>query len=531
MDIVEPIPAQDEIAQHQAAVSTDETKRHFARNTISSIGFVLFNVATSFVMVPFLIAHLGVANYGMIYLATQFATYSQVLTIVVVGTISRFVTYEVSRGNMKSAQGYFNTQFIAILWLIAILLPVTALISYLTPRFLSIPPGQERNTQILFICVNAGFLLAMLSSAFQVSTFVRQRLDIKNSIEIVNQTVRYSTWIILFAVMAPAIWQVGLGLFAGVCVSTVIAWLAFCKLAPELRPRLRGFSTSRFVDMTRMGAWMSAGQMGSMLYFSMDPLIINLALGSTSTGKYGAIAGIAAAFRVLSCTMMGMMAPPAIACCARRDWDGLMRGTERAVRIQSLGMAIMTGLICGLAAPFLTRWLKDPQFADLKLLVWLLIGPMAFHMGMELLFSITYATNRLVGPGLFGIGGGVFRLLLALALIRWTGWGIYGLAVADLVSVSIKNLIFAPLYVRHILNRSVLPLYKAILPAIVVFGVAFGGSWELSQHVNMATYPRLGASGLLFGAALAVLAYRFGLSKDDRRLLRDIMPFGKGGKA
>ncbi|MGB9620479.1 MAG: lipopolysaccharide biosynthesis protein, partial [Armatimonadota bacterium] len=182
----------------QQGISASDSRRHFLRNTITNMVFVVFNVGTSLYMVPYLIAHLGVANYGMVTLANSFVAYTEVLTAAVFGTVFRFAGVHIARRENKQAEEYANTQLVFVAWLTAVLVPVAGLISYLTPRFLNIPPGQTANTQLLFFAVYVAFALTMVSSAFGLGTLASQRFDISNIIEMLNQIVRYSTWIVLF---------------------------------------------------------------------------------------------------------------------------------------------------------------------------------------------------------------------------------------------------------------------------------------------------------------------------------------------
>lgn len=502
--------------------SISSAKTHLARNTLSNVIFFLFNVVTSLYMLPYQIRHLGIGNYGIIFLAIQFVSYTQILSMAIVGAISRFVVLHASKGDNEEARSYLTTQVIAITWLAALLIPAAMLISFLTPRFLNLPSGQAANTQILFFIMYLAFLTSLFTSVFQVSLFVRQRFDLKNLIEIINQIFRYSTWILLFAILTPRIWHIGVGTFAGALVALVASLIVFNKLTPELRPSLKGFDKGKFLEMVKTGAWMTVAQLGWILYIAMDTLIINKILGPTSAGNFATIAGIQTMLRTLSSTMLVLVVPPAVACFARQDWDGLMRGSARALKFTSLSYAILFGIICGLSVPFLTCWL-GPKFAPLSLLTWLMLSHLVLNNAADPLFFINYAMNRVAVPGIATVIGGVIKVGLAITLVKFTSLGLYGIPVADIFCLGMKNLVFAPIYTGKVVGRSPLPLYKALFPSVFIFAATSATALKLTHIFKLTSFFDLLCVGAPVAIVFALITYFIALTDDDRTFFKQVI--------
>ncbi len=159
MDINRQDPSSGQPSGQAPSVSTEDARKHFLGNASSNLLYFLWNIGTSFFMVPYQIRNLGLANYGMVTLALSFTMYTQVLTIVLTTTLFRFVVIHVARGDMREARAYFNTQLIATAWFVALFLPISSVVSYYTPGFLRIPPGQEWNTRILFAAMYLSLLV------------------------------------------------------------------------------------------------------------------------------------------------------------------------------------------------------------------------------------------------------------------------------------------------------------------------------------------------------------------------------------
>lgn len=510
------------VASQIPSVSTQDAKKHFAGNALSNVCFFLFNITTSFFMVPYQKNHLGIANYGTVTLASFIIQYTQVITIVLTNTLYRFVTIHIARGEMDEAHKYFNTQFTAIAWFIGIFFPLGMVISYYSPNLIRLPAGEEWNTRILFMIMYISFLIALIGNPLRVAQFAGQRFDLGNWANIGGQVVRYTTWILVFSVVAPLTWHIGLGVLLESIVVLVASYLIFKRLLPQLKPSLRQFHKRKFADMTKMGAWMAVVQVGSILYLGIDLLIINRLLGPTSTGKYSLILLIAAMLRGLSSTMSGMITPLTVSSYANDDYNTLARQMARAVRLTSLGMGIPLAIICGVAIPFLGWWL-GPECKALYPLVWWLLAHQVVTCGVEPLHSVNLAANKMAVPALLTVAGGVFKVILSIVLVKYTSLGICGVAIAGFCAFMLKHVLFTPWYAAYILKIPSSVFYKPLLPSVIVFGAISLTALKLTQVVDMQRFPQLAASiiALLIVSILGV--FYLAITKEDRAFLSSVM--------
>jgi len=512
----------DQTSIPTTGVTAEEGKRHFARNVLSSIAFFAFNAGTSLYFVPYQIRNLGMVNYGMVTLAQSFPGYLQVVTVVIIGAVGRFVTFEVARKNHDGARAYVNTQMIALVWLLAVLTPVCALFSYFAPSILRIPQGQAGNVQALIFLVLASSLLTLPIGVLRVSTFIRQRFDFNRYLDGLDQAFRYSTWVSLFTLMAPALWHIGTGYMVGTVVSLVGSWILFRKLTPELKIRLHGFDGRKFREMTRMSGWQTIGQIGVMLYLSLDVLIINRMIGPEAVGKYGTVMGLSLMLRGLAAMIGLMMGPMAIAYHARRDYVSMCRASARAVKFQSLVMAIPLGIMCGLSVPFIAWWL-GPKLVLLHVLVWLMLAHLVWNLGITPLFGIATAMNKIAIPGIATIIGGLAHVGLAITLVKYTNLGIYGVAISSGISLTVKNLIFTPIYSGRIMGTSSWPLFKALAPSVIWFAVAAAAGLGAAKFLLLDSFLKLLGTGAALFVVCAVLSYFLTIGRQDRQFASQLV--------
>lgn len=505
------------------APSLSDSKRFFARNTTSQVACFVFNAITSICMVPYVIHNLGMASYGMVTLANQVVNWTQPAATAIIGPLGRFTMLHMAKGENDKARSYFGTQFTAITYAFALLLPIAVLVSYFAPALFAVPHGLEVATRWIFFLTFLGFLLWLFTLTFQVSTYVTQRFYIKNLIEITNQTLRYGTWIVLFAIAVPALWQIGVGYVIGAFAAAAINVIVFRKLTPHLWSKKREFDGARFREVVTLGSWVALGQVGSILYFSCDAAIINRTLGLESVGHFGVVAGLAMMARTVSGNLAGFIGPPVVTQFAQQNLQGITRIVARSIKFVSLMFAITLGVACGVSEPFLQRWI-GPEFGWLSVLMWIMLSHLVFNLGMDSAASVPNAMNRYAPLSIAIVCGGVLKVALAVVFIRFTSWGLVGIAIADVISHTAKNLVFLPFYSGKLLKTSSWSFYRALMPAAVVFPATALSSFWVANRFHLSGYPSLFVAGMSLMLVFSVLAFLTVLNTDDKRFLWEVSP-------
>ena len=513
--------------------STKDAKKHFARNTGASILFFVFNILTSLYFVKFQLHYLHQDGYGIVSTANAFVTYLQALTFALLGTTFRFVTINLARGDREEAEEYAGTHLAVLVYSIAVLLPICAVVSYFTPTLLrKIPASQIANTRILFLLVYVSFMMLLGATPYQLATYLKQRFDIRNLLDMVNQVFRYSTWVVLFAIAVPRLWYIGVGYVIGSTVALVATVVAARRLAPDFRPSIRRFNRRKLFEMMRMGKWVGLDYLGVMLYWSTDIVIIACMLGPASAGRYAVVWYFAAMLRNVVGMMGTVIAPTTVAAYARQDWDTMRINMARAIKFMSLGLALMLGVLCGLNLPFLTWWLRGTDIPAsalpmLSLLMWLMIAHLVVNSALEPINALTLAANKVAVPCIATIISAVLKIALSIILIKSTDLGMVAVAIAGLVTFLLRQLVFGPIYAGRIVSAPSWPIYRALLPGTVVFALVSVPAWWLARNFDLATLPGLVGVGIALFALGAVVTYFAALNDRDRQFLAEVAPWKK----
>lgn len=66
-----------------------------------------------------------------------------------------------------------------------------------------------------------------------------------------------------------------------------------------------------------------------------------------------------------------------------------------------------------------------------------------------------------------------------------------------------------------------------MLPSLLVFVATAAGGWGLSRALELASYPKLLGAGTVLFAAFGVATWFVALNADDKRFIRQFLPFGR----
>ncbi|HTE88556.1 MAG TPA: oligosaccharide flippase family protein [Terriglobales bacterium] len=493
--------------------------RRFALNLVANVGNLGLSVVVGILYVPFLVRHLGPAVYGLIPLISMVTSYMALITYGLDSAVARFLTIALERKDHENANLIFNVSLWGNLALGALLVIPAAFAIAHVDHILRIPPGYEASTRWLFGGAVAAFLLNQVKTPFGISSFCRNRLDLQNLVAAFETLTRVGLVVCLFCLFTPRIEYIGGAILAGTIVSTIgMVWL-WKVLTPSLRISLGKFDWSMFGNLCGTGGWVIISQLGVMLYLNIDLLLANRLFGPEQAGRYAAVLALPTLLRSLAIAVGGIFAPTMYHIYARGDIDGLVVYLNRAIKFLGLVMALSIGLICGFSEPLLRLWL-GPGFSNLAPLLFLMAIHLCINLSMYPLYAVPLAANRVKVPGLVTLAIGVGNLLLALLLAGVFGWGLNGLAAAGAIMLTVRHLLFTPLYGARVLNRSYGTFFRGLFPIVLATLATIGlcrlilSRWAISSWVELGM-SALGVS-LLFVAIVCLL-----LAPAERLALRD----------
>jgi membrane protein EpsK len=510
----------------EATVSTLPTvalarPRRFAINLASNVGQLGLSILVGAWYVPFLVRKLGPAVYGLIPLTSMVTSYMTLVTLGLDSAVARSLTIALERDDHQNANLIFNVSFWGNIALAALLVIPAGLAIANVDHLLRIPTGYEIPTRWLFACTIAAFILNQVKTPFGVSSFSRNRLDLQNLVTIIETLTRVGLVLCLFCLFIPRVQYVGVAILAGTIVSTAgMVWL-WKTLTPTLSIRLDQFDWVMLRNLCSTGGWVIVSQIGVILYLNIDLVIANRLFGAEQSGRYAAVLQVPALLRSLAIAVGGIFPPIMYSMYGRGDFDGLVGYLNRAIKFLGMVMALSIGLICGFSEPLLRLWL-GPDFGKLAPLLSLMCIHLCINLSMYPLYAVPLAADRVRVPGVVTLAIGAGNLLLALVFTAVFGWGLYGLAAAGAIMLTIRHLLFTPLYGAHILQRPYRTFYKEMVPIVL----ATAATWALCRWVllgwTISNWVQLGTAALGVSSLFGAIVY-FLLTPQERLGLKAVV--------
>lgn len=504
-------------------------RSRLALNMLANAANVVVNIFVGIWFTRYLIRHIGVSAYGLVPLVSQVVSYFSILTLSLNSTVGRYLTVSLERGEIEDANGYFNTSVFGSLLIAVVLLVPGILLTLYPDAILDIPTGHLSSTRWLVAGVVGAFVIGLVISPFEVASFCRNRFDLRNLVSISAVLVRVFTIIVLFSLLGASLSRVGIGFFFGALVGAAFALVVWDRLMPMLTVDASKFNLVTLRKLTSTGGWIVVNQIGSVLYLSIDLLIINRLMGPEAGGRYAAVLQWSVLLRALAGAMAGVFAPTMMSLFATNSISELIRYSRNAVRLNGLLIALPIALICGFSKPLLRLWL-GPDFEIHAPLLMLMTFPLSINLGVMPLFSIQLATNRVEWPGIVTCIMGVGNLGLALLLAGSMGWGMYGVAAAGAIMLTAKNAIFTPLYGARILGVGLRTFQKESFLIFTVTTVTTFVCWMLSRKLDIRSWSILIAVSAIISAGYAVAVYCFVLSPAEREAVKKVLSRGREAK-
>ena len=234
-------------------------------NLISNIISFALQLGISFILTPVITAKVGTAAYGFIGLSNNFISYANIFTVIINSMASRFITYEMTKGNVKKADEYYSSVFFMDI-IMYILIAVFSFIFIINMNgFLDIPKELDNDVKITFILSFVNLILSVMSTIFTIATYVKDRLDLEAIRNIIGNILKALFLIVVFSILQPKIYYITLGSI----IFTVFVLIANIRLTkkimPELKINIKSFNSKSVTTLIKSGIWNSINSLSKVL--------------------------------------------------------------------------------------------------------------------------------------------------------------------------------------------------------------------------------------------------------------------------
>ena len=500
------------------------TRQRAAVNAVGIGGVNILQFIVGLMLVPFMIRHLGKDDYGIYQLVRSFLGYLPLLTLAVGPAVSRYVTYAVGRNDHDAASQYMSTGVAAMGVVAGMLFAAGCTLAALLPRFMDL--GEQAGTAqwllVLLAGASAGVYLRMV---FTVPLYAQERLAEQSGLLAAGEVLRAGGIVAAFLLISPALEWVGVSALAGSAITVVAAIFWAYRVFPwmSISPKLVDRKAMR--ELISFSAFSTINALTIALYYSTDNILIKWLYGAAGPGLI-TVYSVAAAWDSwlrAGCQPLIRIIMPRMTLLASQDrMDDVRRLTMTAVRYTTVLVAPAGIIISIFAKPILILWLGDKLTAEefsiaASVLPYLMTG-VVLALGLAPCGAVWVAYAKVAAPAGAGLVGAALKLVIGIVLVKYTSWGLAGLALATAVTIALRQVLFQSYYMRRVTGIRMQEFFVNGLLRATVLAAAFTAVCGLARWlVTPRSFLELGLTVGVCGLIYAVAAWAFILRPHDRQ--------------
>ena len=204
----------------------------------------------------------------------------------------------------------------------------------------------------------------------------------------------------------------------------------------------------------------------------------------------------------LASTLNTNLEPELVIAYTKGGATGIIDKLRFDIRLSNLIVSVPIAVFCALSVPFYELWMPTLDAERLSLLSFLTIMPFIPWAGLQVLYNVFTATNRLKINSVAFCIGSVLNVVLVIALLSCTDLGVYAIAGMSSVITIVRNLVVTAPYIASLLGIRKWELYREA-------GISTG-CFVLTVGVTVAVAGIVGASSWICLAVSIALSCLLG---------------------
>lgn len=401
----------------------------------------VLGAAVGFLMMPFLVSHLGDRWYGIWTAVGSLVGSYFLLDFGLSAAVTRFVTEAIAREQWERASAVVSTAFALYSALALVIVGMTFGAAYFAEHFIQ-EPGEIRTVRLLIVM--AGLSLAFGFPFKSMAGLIQSRLRY-------DLLAWWNTALTLFlAVLTYVFVRIGWGVMGlavvavlGALLSDLIFVVLSRKLCPEIRIQRRLMSRAIVGDLFTFSSWAFVINLADQVRTRIYALVVGSLHGAAAVTRFSVGARLAETAIGFLYTSTAVVQPVLTAYVARGERERFRDALVFFSKINaSIGLFVFAMLLI-LGRPFLTVWM-GPEHADAAYILYLLSAGMAVTFIVYPLDNSLYAVRKHRFLAITNVVDAAVNLALSIALgIRL---GLIGVAIGAMLPTVVSRLGFVVPY-------------------------------------------------------------------------------------
>lgn len=489
-------------------------------NAIASFVTFAVGLGIAFFFTPYLTDTVGEEAYGFVSLGNNIINYITIVTIALNSVAGRFITIEYHKGNKKEASEYFTSVLVANLAMIPVILVITVPAILNVEKLLNISAELVPSVKCLFFFILGNFIITLVSTVYNVATFITNRLYLSSIANIITSLLRVFLMCLLFGFLPPNVAYVGMA----TCICTFVGLVLnmhFTKLlVPDIKLKKEYIHWAKVRELISAGAWNSVTKLSQVLSDGLDLLITNIWISASLMGSLSIAQQLPTYISTLISTLINLFNPNLTMYYAKNDIDAVVKEMKTSMKFSSFFSNIVFCILVVFGRYFVGLWVPNQDVDLIYSLLCVIMMSVVVSGVTTSLNNIFTVTNKLRANSIFWLVVSFTNVLIVFVLLNTTSLGIYAVAGVSKATGILGNLFFIPIYACRCLKIKWNTFYPIILrymgTTIAMMAVFFGIKTIYTLPINWVTFILVCG---IAGVTGCLMNFFILLNKNERAIL------------
>ena len=459
---------------------SQENNKRIAKNTLLLYFRMLFMMAVSLFTSRVILNTLGVEDYGINNVVGGVVAMFSVLSGSMSSSISRFITFELGKGDKKRLKTVFSTGINIQLGmsLIILLVAEAAGVWFLNYK-MNIPEERMYAANWVFQCSILTFILGLLSVPYNAAIIAHEKMSAFAYISVIEVTLKLI--IVYLLTISPydrLVTYSILFLLVGVLIRLIYGY--YCKRHFEECTYHLVYDKAILKSMTSFAGWNFLGNGAYMLNTQGVNILMNMYFGVAVNAARGVATQVDAALKQFVNNFTTAVNPQITKSYAQGDLSNMHKLVCRSAKFSAFLMMFFAVPIILETDTILSLWLKNPPAYASVFLKWIIISSFMDTVLANSLVTSMFATGDIkkyqiivttVGCLVFPLSWLAFQL----GFEPQVGYMLYFVIYSILLFVRLyllRDMVKLPImmYVREVLFKvTTVVAISFVIPSILLF--------------------------------------------------------------
>lgn len=479
-------------------------------------GLVVLAASTA-LLTPIMVHHLGAVNYGVWVLASSVLDYYGLLDLGMRSAMFRYVSLFRGGSQRQQVDRTFNSALLLVAGTAILISILSIALAYLLPRFTHIQDTTPRiYAWLLFLLGNS---IAVMFPTRMFATYIsaHNRWDLYNAAGIANTITR--------AIVILVVLKLGYGILAIAVATLAVSFLSLGQHVvllliadPQVKVNFRLVTLGRIRELFGFSMRSLLVSLGDYLRFCSDSAVIASVLAVSLVTPFNVATRLIECFRSVVVAAGGPVLGAMTELVGARRQNDLQALLLRSTRLLAL-LSILGGvLLLADGRMLLHLWVGEELVSAYSLVAVLAFGYMiALTQHAALLIVISKGQH---GPlGWWTIAEGIANIVLSVIWGR--SHGLIGVAMGTIVPMLVVKVLVQLWYALRAAEMSAWKYLRCALVRPALVGLLFFGLAEKIAAAANLSFTSLIGSVLAQVIIFLALMWSFGLTRAERQWLRE----------